>query len=112
MNSMYSRPGTPVTIVIAALFCSAILLTAGVAYAEDESAPVQFNPKSSLENNLRLLAGKRVSVTLSSGAEYNGKVKSVGNGLLVLEKLSGKSFYDALIRTEDICAVETQVRGF
>jgi hypothetical protein len=39
-----------------------------------------------------------------------GYVKSVGSGLLHLEKLAGKDFYDALLRIEDISAIEAKFR--
>lgn len=37
-------------------------------------------------------------------------VKDIGNQLVHLEKLEGKEFFDALIRTEEICAIETRFR--
>ena len=112
MGTLQCKAGKLFTVVLVAVFFSTVFLTAGVAYAEDKTTPVQFNLNSSLEDNLRLFTGKEVSVTLASGAEYTGKVKAVHNGLLVLEKLSGKSYFDALIRTKKICAMETKVRGF
>ncbi len=112
MGALQCKAGKLFTVVLAVVFCSTVFLAAGVVYAEDKAAPVQFNLNSSLEDNLRLFTGKQVSVTLTSGTAYTGKVKSVHNGLLVLEKLTGKSYFDALIRTKKICAMETQVRGF
>jgi len=112
MGTLHCKAGKLFTVVLAAVFCISVFLAAGVVYAEDKAVPVQFKLKSALEDNLRLFTGKQVSVTLTSGAAYTGKVKTVNNGLLILEKLSGKSYYDALIRTKEICAIEAQVRGF
>jgi len=98
------------TVVIAAAVSGILFVSGGSVFAQDTA--VTFNLSSSLENNLRLLAGKNVSVTLASGSAITGNIKEVKNGLLHLQKLSGKSFYDALIRTKDICAFEAQVRGF
>lgn len=98
--------------LITALLLGFIIFSAGTVYAEEKAQCPMFNCISSLEDNLRLLVGKSVTVTLNSGASYTGKVKEVKNKLLILEKLSGKSYYDALIRADKIIAVETQVRGF
>ncbi len=112
MGALQCKAGKLLTVVLAVVFCSAVFLAADVVYAEDKAAPVQFNLNSSLEDNLRLFTGKRISVTLASGAAYTGKVKKVHNGLLVLEKIAGKTYFDALIRTKNISAMEAQVRGF
>ena len=112
MGTLQCKAGKLFTVVLATVFFSTVFLTAGVVCAEDKAAPVQFNLNSSLEDNLRLFTGKEVSVTLTSGAAYTGKVKKVHNGLLILEKLSGKSYFDALIRTKEICAMDTRMREF
>ena len=111
MNTLQCKAGKIFTVVLAIVLFGAVFLATNAAYAEDKAAPTQFSPSSSMEDNLRLLTGKSVTVTLSSEATYTGKVKSVKNKLLILEKLSGKSYFDALIRTAKINAVETQVRG-
>lgn len=70
----------------------------------------KFNTAESLADNLKTYAGKDVIVHLRSGKTFQGYVKSVGTGLLHLEKLAGRDFYDALIRIEDISAIETKFR--
>lgn len=111
MGTLQCKAGKLFTIVLAVV-CSTVFLVADVVYAEDKAAPVQYNLNSSLEDNLKLFTGKQVSVTLASGAAFTGKVKKVHNGLLILEKLAGKTYFDALIRTKDICAMDTRMRGF
>jgi hypothetical protein len=71
---------------------------------------VKFNTAESLTDNLKTYVGKDVIVHLRSGKTVQGYVKSVGNGLLHLEKLSGRDFYDALIRMEEISAIEAKFR--
>jgi hypothetical protein len=71
---------------------------------------VNFDTGASLADNLKSFDGKDVFVHLRSGKTVQGYVKSVGNGLLHLEKLGGKDFYDALIRIEDISAIEGKFR--
>ncbi len=56
------------------------------------------------------LKGKIITVTLSSGQSVSGVVHDVKNGLLHLEKLSQKEFYDAIIVVNKISAVEARVR--
>jgi hypothetical protein len=63
-----------------------------------------------LIENLAALKGKTVTVTLSSGQAVSGVVKDVKNGLLHLEKLSQKDFFDAVVVVDKISAVEVRVR--
>jgi hypothetical protein len=71
---------------------------------------VQFNTGASLADNMKAFVGKDVFIHLRSGKTFQGYLKSVGNGLVQLEKLAGREFYDALIRIEDISAVEAKFR--
>ena len=69
-----------------------------------------FNVSSSMKDNLKVYVGKDVLVHLRSGKTFQGYVKSVGDNFVHLEKLSGREFYDALIRIEDISAIEAKFR--
>jgi len=71
---------------------------------------VNFDIAAALADNIKAFVGKDLFVHLKSGKTLQGYVKSVGNGLLHLEKLAGKDFYDALIRIEDIGAIEGKFR--
>ena len=55
--------------------------------------------------------GKRVSIQLNSGTELNGLLSNVGENVVQLSELSGKDFYDALIRINNIEALVVEVRG-
>jgi hypothetical protein len=70
----------------------------------------EFDTAASLADNIKNFSGKDVFVHLRSGKTVQGYVKSVGNVLIHLEKLSGRDFYDALIRIEDISAIEVKFR--
>lgn len=70
----------------------------------------KFDTSASLADNLKFYVGKDIYVHLRSGKTIQGYVKSVGNGLLHLERLAGRDFYDALIRMEDISAIEAKFR--
>lgn len=69
-----------------------------------------FNVANSINDNLTIYTGKNVVVHLRSGKSFEGYVKSVGNHLVHLEKIAGRDFYDALIRIEDITALEVKFR--
>ncbi len=71
---------------------------------------VSYNVNASMGDNLKSLYGKRVSVTLNSGKTSTGLVKIVGEHLVHIEKLVGKEYFDALIRIEDISAIDTMFR--
>lgn len=56
-------------------------------------------------------AGKRVIVRMDTGENLDGTVSKVGDSLVHVSKLSGKDFYDAVIRLDKISAVLFKVRG-
>jgi hypothetical protein len=102
--------------------CSAILaltLCCGASiFFQAEAQPkkatalegVKFDTAASLADNLKIFAGKDVIIHLRSGKTLQGYVRSVGNGLLHMEKLAARDFYDALVRMEDISAIEAKFR--
>jgi hypothetical protein len=69
-----------------------------------------FNTSLSLADNLKIYNGKNVFIHLKSGTTLQGYVKAIGNNVVHLEKLAGKDFYDALIRIDEICAMEGKFR--
>lgn len=71
---------------------------------------ISYNVNFSLQDNLKSLIGKKVYLTLDSGKTFAGFIKAVGDNLVHLEKLDGKSYFDALIRIENISAIETKFR--
>lgn len=70
---------------------------------------VKFDTSVSMADNLKTFIGKDVIVHLRSGKTVQGYVKAVGT-FLHLEKISGKDFYDALVRMDDISAMEVKFR--
>jgi small nuclear ribonucleoprotein (snRNP)-like protein len=75
-------------------------------------AGMSYNVNSSLADNIKSLVGKKVSVITISGKTFTGFVKEVGPHLIHLEKLENKEFFDALIRTENIAAIEALFRKY
>lgn len=95
-------------------FVAGLTLPAGAAAAAQVTAVegMMYNVGASLQDNLKSLVGKKVYVTLDSGKTFAGFVKEVGNNFVHLEKLDGKDFFDALIRIEDISAIDAKFRDF
>jgi hypothetical protein len=55
-------------------------------------------------------SGKLVTLRLADGGELSGKVGKVGDKLVQLGELSGKEFFDAAVKIEDIEAVIFRAR--
>jgi small nuclear ribonucleoprotein (snRNP)-like protein len=90
-----------------------LLFLAGSTELSAQTIAVQgvgYNVAGSLKDNLKSLTDKDIYVSLRSGKVYQGRVKSVGEHFVHLEKIAGRDFYDALIRIDDISAVEVKFR--
>lgn len=99
-------------VMVAVLISFSFVVFPGVVTAK--STPIKgmnYNANTSLLQNLKMLIGKTVQVTLSSGQTFTGTIKAVGNNLVHLEKLVGKEYYDALIRIETIEAIDSRFRN-
>lgn len=104
-----------VGIVLAIVISAAVLTVPLEAGAKAEVAAIEgmkYHVGASLQDNLKSLVRKKVYVTLDSGQTFAGFVKEVGNHFVHLEKLDGKEFFDALIRIEDISAIDAKFRDF
>jgi hypothetical protein len=102
-------------IVIAVLFSIAFFTLPKDAAAKSKVVAIEgmsYNVNSSLSDNLKTLVGKKVSVTIVSGKTITGFVKKIGIHLIHLEKLEGKDYFDALIRIENISAIEAMFRNY
>jgi hypothetical protein len=103
-----------VAITIAMLFFALFMVLPSGVEAKSKVVAIEgmsYNVNSSLADNLKSLVGKKVFVTSVSGKTLSGFVKEVGNHLIHLEKLDGKDYFDALIRIENISAIEAQFRN-
>ena len=112
-NTLTTNPITTITFLVMA---SASLLTLpAITHAAQELVPVEganYNVSDSMSNNLRLLRGKKVNVTLDSGNTMSGVVKDVGDKLVHIEKLDGKEYFDGLVRIDSIDAIDIQFRTY
>lgn len=92
------------------------LLTAAPVLAQDASATQEkrmvFEEQDSMAAVLKRLEGKAVRVRLAgSNEELVGKLQKVGKELAHLSDLSGREFFDAVVRVDQVSAVSVQVRG-
>lgn len=88
------------------IFITGMLLLANAASA----GSLQIAKDDNIPTILTAQKGKQVTVKLASGDELTGKVGEVTNKLVVLQALSGKEFFDAVINLDDVAAVTIRVR--
>jgi hypothetical protein len=79
----------------------------GIVTAQDKPG---FNPSMSLKDNLAANVGKRVSLVISTGESVEGTIEKIGDHFVLISKLSGKDFYDALVRIDEVKAVVYRAR--
>lgn len=93
-----------------ALALSLSCLLAPPAGAQTKETPV-VDALKSIEDNLAALAGKSVTLHLANGTTLSGKVAEVGAQQVRIAEISGKEYFDALVRIDAIIAVEVRARG-
>jgi hypothetical protein len=64
-----------------------------------------------IKEALLQFTGKRVSVTLDSGTAYEGILTKVGDHLIHISRLTGKEYFDAVIRIDKISALVVRTRS-
>lgn len=90
------------------------LLTCAPALGQDagQEKKVVFEEQDGMAAVLKRLEGKPIRLRLAgSNEEVIGKVQKVGKELVHLSDLSGREFFDAVVRIDQVSAVAVQVRG-
>lgn len=82
-----------------------IVLSAVLSYA-----PAWAGDDAAIKSALAAQQGKRVTVQMHSGSELTGTVNAVNDEVLKLAELSGKEFFDAVIRLDRIDVVIARAR--
>ena len=95
-------------LIIFAVVLVALISTVQFAVAAEEGAA--FNALIGIRENLLANVGKRVSVRITAGDAIEGTVVKVGDQAVHLAKLSGRDFYDAIIRIDRIEAIIVKAR--
>lgn len=110
---MKQKSGQIGLVVLAIILCCGVLSFAPPQSFAGSATPVEgskFDTTASLADNLKIYVGKSVYVHLTSGNTLQGYVKAVGKELVHIEKLAGKEYFDALIRIDEITAIEARFR--
>lgn len=95
-------------ILFTAVFVTGLFIASqGIAFAQEKPS---FNPSTSLKDNLASNVGKRVSLMISTGESVEGTIEKVGDHFVLISKLSGKDFYDAVVRIDEVKAVVFRAR--
>ncbi|MEE8434314.1 MAG: hypothetical protein V3S64_05950 [bacterium] len=97
----------PSRIIILLLFSMVLAFS---AYSAKE-IKVDVRESDSMGDFLARKIGRKIEVILISGKSLKGKIKFVGRHVVQLSKLTGKEFFDAVIRIDSISAVVLRVRG-
>lgn len=93
------------------ILVNALLLVAGFAVLPAPAAfaagVLKFEPKASttMREVLVDLKNERVTLTLTSGEQVEGKVTMVGDTVAYITQLTGKVFYDAVVSIDKINAI-------
>jgi len=90
------------------IFAAFILFSAAGTRAED--AGITLKQDSTIRDVLTAQVGKRAAIRLDSNDEIEGTIVKVGDGLVHIAKLSGKDFYDSVVRIDRISAVRMRAR--
>ena len=98
-----------------ALGVAALALTVGAPAQQPpagEERKMVFEEQDTMASVLKRLEGKPVRLRMAgSGEEVLGKLQKVGKDLAHLSDLSGREFFDAVVRVDQVAAVSVQVRG-
>ena len=98
-----------VSVIAAVLTALLYLASPGNLFAAEGKKMMEAS--SDIKSVLTAQVGNRVSVKTDSGESLEGTVTMVGDHLVHLSKLSGKDFYDAVVRIDRISSVVVRARG-
>jgi len=93
---------------IVALVTIALFGAVQIAAAVEEGT--DFNANIGIRENLFLNVGKRVAVRITAGDAIEGTIVRVGDQSVQLSKLSGRDYYDAIVRIDRIEAIIFKAR--
>ena len=72
---------------------------------------LDLDSSESIRISLSKCVGERITVGLIGGLEYQGVVNKVGGTALYITELTGKEFFDAIVRLDHISAVTVKMRN-
>jgi hypothetical protein len=97
-------------LVAAALVMCSLVVHAPNIFADEQKYELK-SAAVTIKDVLAENVGKRVIVRMDTGDNLEGTVSRVGDSVVHISKISGKDFYDAVVRMDRISAVLFKVRG-
>lgn len=95
--------------VLAGLIVAVSMIASqSIVAAQDK---IELRQDIGIKEALIQFTGKRVSVTLDSGTAYEGILTKVGDHLVHISRLTGKEYFDAVIRIEKISALVVRTKS-
>ena len=91
--------------VLCTLALSAGYQLAVPATLRADEIKLEVNDPNAMKANLDHFVGKTITLRLHSGEDLSGVVEAVGPTVLRLGQLTGKEFYSAMIKLDEISAV-------
>ena len=104
-----------IKMVLVSIICTSSFILPQTANAGAKPIPIKgvgYQVNASMEDNIKTLVGKKVTIYLDSGSTLSGYLKEAGNHLIHLEKLDRKNFFDALIKMDKIIAIDAQFKQY
>ena len=98
------------------LFATSLILVAlglcpSPAVLSAEETKIEVANPNAITSGLEKLVGKSVTLRLRSGEDLSGIVEAVGPNAMRLGQLTGKEFYSAIIKLDDVSAVTYRAKG-
>ena len=97
--------------ILVAVLLAAVWTAFTAPMLRAEEAKYELKAAATMKDVLQESLGKRVIVRLETGESLEGTVMKVGDTVAHLAKLSGRDFYDAVVRIDRITAVVFKVRS-
>ena len=95
--------------VLAGLIVAVSMIASqSIVAAQDK---IELRQDIGIKEALIQFTGKRVSVTLDSGTAYEGILTKVGDHLVHISRLTGKEYFDVLIRIEKISGLVVRTKS-
>jgi hypothetical protein len=72
---------------------------------------LDLNSADAIRANLEKFSGERVTLSLIGGGELQGVVSKIGTTMLYITELTGREFFDAVVRLDHVSAVTVKMRN-
>ena len=95
-------------VLVGLIVAVSMIASQSIVAAQDK---IELRQDIGIKEALIQFTGKRVSVTLDSGTAYEGILTKVGDHLIHISRLTGKEYFDAVIRIEKISGLVVRTKS-